>query len=180
MHPRIREVMDYLGDRRIELRRAVGDVPVALRNRRPAPERWSVVEVLEHVALVEERIVQLFTAQLADARAKGLGPERDSSPVLPTFNTSQLADRTRRLVATEAAQPRGAVDVGWAWERLERAREATHDALRSADGLALAEVVAPNPVLGALNLYQWILFIGGHEARHTGQIREIGAALAQA
>jgi uncharacterized damage-inducible protein DinB len=179
MHPRIREVIDYLDGRRMELQRAVDEVPVALRSRPPAPERWSVAEVLEHVALVEERIVELFTHQLADARAKGLGPERDSSPVLPTFNTSQLADRARRLVASEVAQPRSGADAVSAWRRLEHAREATRDALRSADGLALAEVVAPNPVLGPLNLYQWVLFIGGHEARHTGQIREIGAALAQ-
>lgn len=75
MHPRIREVTDSLGDRRIELRRAVDAVPAALRNG-PPPERWSVVEALAHVALVEEPVVQMFTRQLADARAKDLGPER--------------------------------------------------------------------------------------------------------
>lgn len=179
MHPRIRELIDSLDDHRTELQRAVDEIPVALRSRRPAPDRWSVAEILEHIALVEERIVQLFTRQVAAARAQGLGPERDSSPVVPTFDLSPLVDRTRRLAASEAAQPRGGVDAISAWARLERAREATREALRSADGLALSEVIAPNPVLGHLNLYQWVLFIAGHEARHTDQIRELGAALAQ-
>jgi hypothetical protein len=28
-------------------------------------------------------------------------------------------------------------------------------------------------VLGEINLYQWILFVGSHEVRHTAQVREI-------
>jgi hypothetical protein len=35
-----------------------------------------------------------------------------------------------------------------------------------------------HPVLGPIDLYQWILFVAVHEARHTAQIREIAAALA--
>ena len=34
-----------------------------------------------------------------------------------------------------------------------------------------------HPVLGPLNIYQWVLFNGSHEARHTLQVREIGSAL---
>jgi hypothetical protein len=30
-----------------------------------------------------------------------------------------------------------------------------------------------------LDLYQWILFVGQHEARHAGQVAEIGRALAR-
>jgi len=41
----------------------------------------------------------------------------------------------------------------------------------------LSEVVQPHPVLGPINLYQWALFVGSHETRHTGQVREIAAQL---
>ncbi|MEO7237074.1 MAG: hypothetical protein ABIZ96_00505 [Gemmatimonadales bacterium] len=30
------------------------------------------------------------------------------------------------------------------------------------------------PTLGALNLYQWGLFVGQHEARHAEQLKDIG------
>ena len=33
----------------------------------------------------------------------------------------------------------------------------------------------PHPVLGPINIYQWALFVGSHEARHALQIREIAA-----
>jgi hypothetical protein len=151
MHPRSRELIDSLDDRRAELQRAVDEIPVPLRNRQPASDRWSVADVLEHLALLEERIGSCSRGN-SPTHAKGLGPERDSSPVGPTFELSQIVDRTRRLVASETAQPRSGVDVISAWGRLERAREATRDALSSADGLALCEVMAPHPVLGHLNL----------------------------
>jgi hypothetical protein len=30
---------------------------------------------------------------------------------------------------------------------------------------------------GLLNLYQWMVFVGGHEARHTAQIREVAVVV---
>ncbi len=45
----------------MQLRRTVEAVPVALRSRRPAPDRWSAAEVVDHIAIVEEQILQLFT-----------------------------------------------------------------------------------------------------------------------
>jgi hypothetical protein len=51
------------------------------------------------------------------------------------------------------------------------------DVYLSGDGLALAEVVHVHPRLGSLNLYQWGVWVGGHEARHTEQIREIAVTL---
>ena len=51
MHPRIKELVEALDSRRAELTRAVNDLPTSARNRRPLEDRWSVAEVLEHLAL---------------------------------------------------------------------------------------------------------------------------------
>jgi hypothetical protein len=52
--------------------------------------------------------------------------------------------------------------------------------VRSADGLALSEIVQPHPVLGPINLYQWIAFVGAHEARHAAQVMELRELLVEA
>ena len=49
--------------------------------------------------------------------------------------------------------------------------------LRRGERLAGLFVQAPHPVFGALDMYQWLLFVGAHEGRHADQIREIGEAL---
>ena len=62
MHPRIKELVEALDSRRADLTRAVNEVPASARNRRPSEDRWSVAEVLEHLALVEENIPQRVKA----------------------------------------------------------------------------------------------------------------------
>lgn len=53
------------------------------------------------------------------------------------------------------------------------------DLVREYDGLALGSVTAPHPVLGEIDVYQWLLFLGAHEGRHADQVREIGEALGE-
>ncbi len=77
------------------------------------------------------------------------------------------------MTAPEETVPPSDVSAATAWKSLEESRRALREAVISGDGLALSEVKYPHPVLGEINLYQWILFVGSHEVRHTAQIREI-------
>ncbi|MFL5576709.1 MAG: DinB family protein, partial [Gemmatimonadaceae bacterium] len=118
MQSRTQEILAHLDTHRAELERAVAAVPAQLRERRPAAERWSVAEILEHLALVEARIAHLLGDRLAAARAAGLGAERETSPVVPTLDVARLLDRSRPLTASEASQPRAGLDAGAAWAAL--------------------------------------------------------------
>lgn len=180
MQPRIQEVLTYLDTQRAALERAVAAVPPPLRDRRPAADRWSVAEVLEHLALVEARIAQVIDDRLTAARRDGLGPERENTPVVPTLDVAGLLDRSRRITAQEASQPRGNLSADAAWDALAKRRSATRAMVVAADGLALGDVKSSHPRIGDLDLYQWLVFLGGHEARHTAQIREIAGTLAVA
>jgi uncharacterized damage-inducible protein DinB len=174
MHPRTTELLRHLDTQHEHLRRAVESVPRDQRETKPNPERWSVAEVIEHLSIVESRIERVFSAKLAEARAAGrVTAER-------TIDMDRVLDRTRRITAAEAALPSGKLDADEAWAALERARTTLADSVRSADGLALSEIVQPHPVLGPINLYQWIAFVGGHEARHAAQVMELRELLVEA
>jgi uncharacterized damage-inducible protein DinB len=176
MHPRIKELVDALDSRRAELARAVNEVPTVARNRRPSEDRWSVAEVLEHLALVEENIASQVRRLVADQRGSGLGAERDSTSLAGTLDLAFVLDRSKKRVTREAMQPRSGIDAAEAWTHLERTRGMTQETLRELDGVALCDVSAPHPSLGPLNGYQWFLFLAAHEGRHAAQIREIMAA----
>lgn len=175
MQPRISEVLTHLDTNRATLERVLADVPPALREQRPAPERWSAAEVLQHLALTEAGITRLLESHIADARAAGLGAESETGSMTGTFDYARVLDRTRKLTASDAQQPVAALDADAAWAMLEEQRARLRAVVIAADGLALGEVTVPNRVLGPLNAYQWMLFVGGHEARHTAQIGEIAA-----
>jgi hypothetical protein len=177
MHARIQEVLAYFDAQHATLDRAVASVPPALRERRPSPERWSIAEVLEHVALIEGQITWLLATRLDAARAAGLGPEEETTPIRPTLDLSRALDRSRRIEAGESSRPNAGIDLTSAEAALSNAREALRATVLAADGLALTQVSGVNPVLGPLNAYQWVLFAGAHEARHAEQVQETGRAL---
>ena len=177
MHPRTEEVLNYLDARRDDLRAAVDLVPLDLREQQPGSDRWSVAQVLDHLTMIDRRVGMGLKKWLGDAKTKGIGPENETSSVLNSVPTELIKDRSRRVQSPTEIRPRSDIDARTAWTALESARAELRAAFLSGDGLALAKVIQPHPILGPINLYQWILFVGSHEARHTAQIREIGDAL---
>ena len=155
------------------MRAAVHAVPERLRAEKPAPTRWSVNEVLEHLAIVETRFSKALGDAIATARQAGLGPEQGERVPLPEKTQTVLVDRSNPRTAPEAAQPTGTLDSGAAWSAVERADELVRRTLTAADGLALGQVTYAHPFFGPLTAYQWVELLAGHRVRHAAQIREL-------
>jgi len=178
VHPRTQELLEHLTTQRTVLREALDATPSGLREQRPAEGRWSIAQVLEHLAIVERQVVALLRRGVQQAHAEGpLPDDAGISPVLPTIDGALLLDRERRVAAGPNVQPTGRVDAEGAWQALERHRAALLELLHGIDGKRTDMVQAPHPVLGTLTLQQWIAFLGFHEARHAAQIRAVMFAL---
>lgn len=177
MHIRLAELMVYAGAQRARLVSAVESVPESLRNRRPRPDAWSVAEALEHLHRVETRIVRLFSSRLEGAQAAGLGPELETTSLLGSLDRFRLTERRSRMPAPEFVNPGGNLSAADGLAALTESRRTLLAAVRAGDGLALGEITYPHALLGALSLYEWLLFVGQHESRHADQIREIGVQL---
>jgi uncharacterized damage-inducible protein DinB len=177
MHSRLEEVLSYLDSQRAALHGAVELVPAELRNQQPGPDRWSVAQVLEHLVMIEKRIGMGLTKWVSDARDGELGPETETSSVMGTLPLDLVVDRSQRRNAPEEVRPGGEIDAAAAWAALEKTRATLRAGVVAGDGLALGEVIQKHPVLGPINIYQWVLFVGSHEGRHTAQVVEIAAEL---
>jgi hypothetical protein len=139
---------------------------------KPAPERWSVLETAEHIALAEERIYNnihdkvLATPLTPELRAR-LSPDDDRIP-------RALADRSRKRHAPEALVPTGRfASIDDLVAAFEKSRARTVELAQSdAD---LRGHAMEHPALGPIDGYQWLLFLSSHCARHTAQINEVKA-----
>jgi hypothetical protein len=139
---------------------------------KPGPDRWSVGEVVEHLALAESLIFDLQQkmvagpAATAEQRAAAQGKDEMLLKIIP--------DRTQKATAPEPLQPAkrlgSRADVLAAFE--ERRGKTIAYASKTTDDLRGR--VGDSP-LGPLDGYQWLLFIGAHTERHLGQIREVKA-----
>jgi hypothetical protein len=172
MHARLAEVLRYAEERRAELEAAAAPLPYERWGERPSPDSWSLAQVFDHLYLSESGSARLLAKRIARAREAGLGPERSDESVMRSLDWFPVVDGPRRQ-APEIVVPRADARAPEVHEALRRSRADLHAALRDGDGLALGEVTATHPALGVINVYQWVLFIGQHELRHTRQVAEI-------
>jgi hypothetical protein len=177
MHGHLVEVFAKLDASRAALREAIAAIPIQARPQRPAPDRWAPVEIVEHLSLVERRFADIVGGKITEALAAGLGPESGARDPLPPTVSGMLADRGMRRDAPELARPSGRLGESEAWAAAERARADFRAVVASGDSRALSTVIHAHPFFGALNVYQWVELIAGHEMRHVQQLREAAQQL---
>ncbi|HEY2064882.1 MAG TPA: DinB family protein [Gemmatimonadaceae bacterium] len=173
MHRRITELVNYVDGQRAALLAAVAAVPDAQWMERPGTDQWSVSELCEHLYMVERSCARVIGKCATEARARNHPAETETTSVLGTMDAFRVGDRNRKHEVPDRVKPSG----GWSRERsleaLRSSRAELGEAIRVADGLALGTVRFTHLRFGELDLYQWILFIGQHEARHLSQAHEI-------
>ncbi|HEX5386616.1 MAG TPA: DinB family protein [Gemmatimonadales bacterium] len=177
LHPRTSELIEYLARTRTDLVTALDQVPAPLRERRPAPDAWSPAEIAEHLRVVEDGIVRMLNRTLDRTDLDALGPEADTSSVLGCLDRFRLLDATRRIEAPELVRPAADVTFEPALAGLAKTRDGMIALLARVDGRAVGSITRPHLLLGPLTFYQWIVFVGQHEARHTHQVRATAARL---
>lgn len=179
MHQHLNDTLAVLDASRQALRESMAAIPPHVRTARPGPDRWSPVDIVEHLSLVESRFSTIVGGKIAEALDAGLGPESQPREPLPERIRTMLSDRTGKRTAPEAALPTGRLDEAAAWAAADTARTGFRTVVLSADGHALSGVIHEHPFFGPLTVYQWVELIAAHEMRHVAQVREAALALAQ-
>lgn len=133
------------------------------------PDRWSIAEVAEHIAVSETTILQIVT----DKILKSPAAPRDPNAISDAKLLEGLLDRSSKFQAPEILKPthRWATRDALAKD-FAAAREKTAGYVRTTTD-DLHGHSAPHPVFKTLDGYQWILLLSGHAARHTRQIEEV-------
>ena len=140
---------------------------------KPAPDRWSVAEVSEHIAVSESMILGLVQSKFMAGPAT---PEKRAEvKVTDEVILAKVPDRSRKAQAPEFLKPTGRfADRAAVTKAFEDARKNTMDYVKTTQD-DLRDHFGPHPMLGTMDAYQWILLISAHSERHTKQIEEVKA-----
>jgi hypothetical protein len=137
---------------------------------RPAEDRWTVLECVEHVGLVEDVMFSAVTTKMAPEEAPA-DRSREQEIIRRATNRSQ------KIGAPETVRPGGKfATLSEALEHFERSRARTIEYVESCDG-DLRSVAATHPVLGKATGQEFMLILALHPARHALQILELREAL---
>ncbi len=162
-------LLNHLQNTRQALLEAVDGLSDQQATFRAGPDRWTIAECVEHLAVVEEAVRARVAALLESP------PEPAKSAKVADDQVLEFtANRERKFQAPEPVRPLHRFDG------LEGALRAfMEERVKTLEFLAdtqsdLRAYTAPGPA-GDLDGVQWGLFLSGHTARHTQQILEVKA-----
>jgi len=138
-----------------------------------APEKWSVLEVAEHILLAEG----LLFGAVQRAAASTPNPDWETKTKGKTELLERvLPDRSGKAQAPESIVPTGKLARA---ELIAKFKEARAKTLKFAEETQLPlkahTLDHPFPIFGTLNAYQWLIYIPLHNIRHNQQIAEVKA-----
>ncbi|MCS7023810.1 MAG: DinB family protein [Bryobacteraceae bacterium] len=138
---------------------------------KPDSKTWSILEILEHLALTEDLLFSTIQQTLENGKPTQERPQKEQQ-ALDQLVLKTVADRSQKATAPERATPKGQ------YRNLDEARLAfgerrskTIDWVRATQ-LPLRKYRAQSPV-GELDVHQWLLLLAGHTKRHAQQIEEL-------
>lgn len=164
------EVIAVLEAGRQSFLAAIAGLSDAQAAMRPAEDRWSVLECMEHIVTVEARF-QGWINNGKKLDAASPSPENEARL------TARVADRTAKAQAPEAVLPTGrfkTLEEGCA--QFHAARDLSVRMARDRGG-ELYLVGAEHPRFGPMNGIEVLYLAAAHANRHAAQIRENRATL---
>lgn len=140
-------------------------------NFKPAPDRWSVAEVAEHIAAAEDLLYGSIQDKVMKAPAR---PAGEDVKAIDDFVLAAIPDRTHKAQAPEPLKPTNRyTSLEGTLKHFNESRDRTIEFVKTGQGLRDHAVESP---LGKnLDAYEWALFIAAHSERHTKQILEVKA-----
>lgn len=143
-------------------------------NFKPAPGKWSVGEVVEHIYLAEGLIFK----QVEAAMAAPFNPNwKEKTKGKSEFIERVMVNRTGKAQAPEQIVPVGKLTRSELMEKLKSARAATIKFAEQTEAPLKSHTSEhPFPVFNTLSAYNWLIYIPLHNIRHNQQIDEVKAS----
>ena len=138
-------------------------------NFKPAPDKWSIAECMEHIAAAEDFIRGQIEQNIMKAPA---APDRDIAKTDAGI-LAMVPDRSNKVQAPEPLKPTNRFGSPQAAiKHFVESRATTEDFLKKTADLRGHAVDSPGGG-GMWDAYEFILLIGAHSERHTKQMEEV-------
>jgi len=154
---------------RLTLRAAVDGVNDEEAKWKPAPDRWSILEYVEHLAISDDGLVNLVQRIMAEPATPETPEERAARE--QHIRTTAMPRGVNK--APHALLPPGKfANTAEAMQAFEKARDRSIEFTRTVQG-DLRSHFSNHNVLGPLDAYQWLLGNARHVENHSAHIREL-------
>jgi hypothetical protein len=181
LHPQLQAIADAFDSASARLEMLAGQVPESRWGTRPAPDRWSVSECIQHLSLTAEGYAAAACQAILHARALGGPPpvryRRDLAGWLLWRMVSPVP--TYRMPTTAPFTPSGTAPKQIVLDEFRRWQGAQQSWVRVAAGLPIHRVKVASPFNPKLrySFYAALTILPRHQHRHLCQAERVWEAL---
>ena len=164
----------YAGNNKIRerLKALVSSLTDTQTSALPEGEKWTVTEIVEHIAMVDEGTMKICARLLKKAQGAG---RRSDGKVVISDNFVQKGTEIAgiKVNAPDFVQPTGGPSIEESLAKLD-ANTAQLEQLRNVfESIDGSEFKFPHPFFGEISAQEWLALKGGHEMRHIKQIERL-------
>lgn len=157
---------------RSKFRAVLGGVTADEASALPEGEKWTIEQIVEHVSLVNTAMTKICTRLMTKSKDEGK-TSNGGVTISDNFFTRSSELIGLKVEAPDFVQPEGGKSIRVSLAVINEV-DASLAGLKPLFETYDADTHKfPHPFFGELSATEWLVLLGGHEARHTAQIERI-------
>lgn len=138
----------------------------------PEGEKWTIAQIVEHVSMVENGMSRICSKLLSSAKAEGQLSD-GTVKISDKFAEKSAEVVTVKLEAPEIVRPTHDRSIAESLASTDETRNKLNELRPLFEEFDGNTQKFPHPFFGDLSAVEWLVLVGGHEARHLKQIRHL-------
>ncbi|CAN5341405.1 DinB family protein [soil metagenome] len=157
---------------REKLKTTVGNLTDEQLNLLAEKGDWTIQNIIEHIAIVQEGMTRISAKLLTEAKAVGAAAN-GTAKISDEFSQKSVTARTLKFDAPDRVRPLGTQTIAESLVKLDETRKSLEDLRPMFESVECSDFKFPHPFFGDLTAHEWLALVGGHEFRHITQIEKI-------
>ena len=138
----------------------------------PEGEKWTIANLVEHIAMVEEGITKISAKLLEQAQAAGV-ESNGFAKLSENFTQKALEAQAQKFEAPDRVRPTGKQTITESLAKMEENNKRLEEIRPLFESVECSDFKFPHPFMGELSAHEWLALIGGHKARHLKQLENL-------
>lgn len=138
----------------------------------PEGEKWTVAQIAEHIAIVDENTIRICAKLLKKAQDSG-----QTSDGRVTMSERFIEGGQKiagiKVEAPSVVQPTGQQSIEDTLAKLEATAARARELRPLFETVSGTEQTFPHPFFGDISAQEWLALKGGHEMRHIRQVERM-------
>ncbi len=157
---------------RERFKETVGNLTDEQADALPKEGKWTVAQLVEHIAMVEDGMTRICAKLLNQAKEAGKTSDGTAKMSGDFLQKAKGASQIK-LEAPERVHPTGSQTIAESLAKMEDNRKRLNELRPLFESVECSDFKFPHPAFGDLTAHEWLALVGGHEMRHIAQIKRI-------